>query len=61
MTPEQHKIVKEHISEINEYREVLSKLFKQRITLNQAIADWFEKDFHNKKGFKNRNALGDML
>lgn len=48
MTPEQLKIVKEHISEIREYREVLSKLFKYRVSFNQAIADWFEKDFYKK-------------
>ena len=50
MTPEQFQIIKEQISEIREYREVLSRLFKSRVSLNQAIADWFEKGFH--KGFE---------
>ena len=50
MTPEQLKIIKEHIPEIREYREVLSRLFKYKVSLNQAIADWFEKGFHKKFG-----------
>jgi len=48
MTLEQLKIVKEHISEIREYREVLSNLFKYRVSFNQAIADWFEKEFYKE-------------
>ncbi len=48
MNTTQHKLVKEHISEINEYKEVLIRLFKQPVTLDQAIADWFEKGFHKK-------------
>ena len=46
MTPEQIQVIKEQISEIREYREVLSKLVKSRVSLNQAIADWLEKGFH---------------
>ena len=53
MTPEQLKIVKEHISEIREYREVLSNLFKYRVSFNQAIADWFEKEFYKETRKKN--------
>ena len=48
MTSEQLRLVKERISEIMEYREVLSRLYKYQISLNQAIADWFEKGFHEK-------------
>ena len=48
MTPEQLKIVKSNISEIQEYREVLSRLFKYRVSLNQAIVDWFDKGYHNR-------------
>lgn len=53
MTPEQLKIVKEHFSEIREYREVLSKLFKYRVSFNQAVADWFEKEQDKKTRKKN--------
>lgn len=48
MTPEQLKIVKNNITEIREYREVLSRLFKYRVSLNQAIADWFQNGYHKK-------------
>ena len=46
MNSDELKIVKEQISEIKEYREVLSTLFKRRVSLDQAIADWFERGFH---------------
>ena len=53
MNSKQIEIAIEHISEINEYREVLSRLFKQPVSLDQAIADWFEKEFHKKYSQEN--------
>ena len=60
MTKEELRIVKEQISEIREYREVLSRLFKYRVSLDQAIADWFEKGFH-KKYTRNESPLKNPL
>ena len=59
MTPEQFQIIKEQISEIREYREVLSRLFKSRVSLNQAIADWLEKGFH-KGSAKSENPIKNI-
>jgi len=48
MNSKQLRVIQEQISEIKEYREVLARLFKHRISLDQAIADWFEKGFHKR-------------
>ena len=51
MNSKQLRIVQKQISEIKEYREVLARLFKHRISLDQAITDWFEKGFHETQAY----------
>lgn len=48
MTSNEKEIIKKHLSEIIKYQAVLSNILKRKVTVEQAIADWIEKGFHNK-------------
>ena len=41
-------IIRERIHEIQQYRKVLSEMLGHRISLDQAIDDWFEHEFHQR-------------
>lgn len=46
MADKHHRLVQERIGEICHYRKILSRLVKHPVTLEQAIADWFERGYH---------------
>ena len=41
-------IIRERIHEIQQYRQVLSELLGYRVSLDQAIDDWFDHGFHHR-------------
>lgn len=45
MNSEQQNIIKQHISEICAYQRILTKLYNHPVTLDQAIADWLERNY----------------
>ena len=46
MTKKDMEIARKQINSIQEYRKVLSQILHHPITLDQAIADWFEHGYH---------------
>ncbi len=43
------KLTKEQVREVCEYREVLNRIYKQKFSMKQALADWIDKGY-NKTG-----------
>ncbi len=55
------EIAKNHMDEILEYRTVLAHILKRKVTINQAITDWIEKDYINKIPWKIENSTHTSL
>jgi len=55
MNSKELNLAKQYLTEILEYRAVLSHVLKRKVTVEQAMIDWIEKGYAQKHGRKKKN------